>query len=354
MGARASWVAGAIALVGCASGSAGPTPSVPPAEAPRGPTSASGATARSEPGDPCDQVVACLNRASETAERSARQAEVQVQACMACPTEAGYRMWADLLSERGALVESRRVLLEGHRRFPRSTPMLLALARVERDLGQPRSAISHLARARRHAPEDPVIDQEYRILVRRYGNPEDRAEAELDELLRLAAGRYALDDADGALEALGQALGVVEGVPRLEGVVHHRRALVLLGRGDAAGAELEAASGLDVGASDLPPETEAALWVTRGEALMALGRYGDAKRATEKALERTPSDPLAWANLAFAQVALGNELQALDAFETAVRKGLPRLLTRDQLAAAAAEDWIARPEVQAIVRQGWP
>ncbi len=343
---RASWLL-AVLLPACA----GPTSGTfePEAERPKA------STVQAQ--DPCSALPACLERAQAVAERSARAAEDVVSGCLACPNEAAYRFWADLLKGRGDLDGAREVLLEGRQAFPRSTPMLLALARVERDLGRPHAAIAHLASARRLAPHDPLLESEYRRLVLRHGHPEARAEAELEGLLRLAAGRWALDDLDGALQALARAERQVADVPRLVAIVHHRRALVRLGVGDARAAEADAAAGLAQGteAEPLPMDTEVALQITRGEALLALGRYADARGANRQALDRDPTDPIAWANLAFAHLHLGEEDEATRALQRAVQAGLARHLTWEQLQGAAPDPaWLMRADLRPALEAAWP
>ncbi len=294
-----------------------------------------------------------MERARSVLDVDVERGEAILRDCLQCPdvTSSAYRLLADAVLTRNEPHEARRVLLLGRRRFPRSAPLLLALGRVERDLGHAQAAIATLAEAHRLAPEDEIIDSEYQRLLARFGSEEQQAEARIRPLLREASGRYELDDADGALETLNLAFQRSGDHPRVQARVLHRMALVELGEG-----RLNAALGRvrrALGYADLPAELQSALLVVRSEALLAKRLYAPAARAGRAAVTIFDDNPFAYANLALAEFRLGRRDAALEAFGQAIEHGLPRHLTYDQLE-ALGDRMLEDPAFGALVESAWP
>ncbi len=261
---------------------------------------------------------------------------------------------ADLARGRGDKGKARQVLLEGRRRFPESASLLLALGRLERDEGRTAEAMSLLRQGVRLHPRDELIAAEYEALLARYGTPKERKAAEIQPLLREAAGRYEIDDVEGARQTLRLARRRAAGFPCLEATVDHRLALVALTEGELGRADRALGTALDECSDD--PLTRGDLLLTLSELRLAQQRWGEAEKAGRDALALSPADPLVWTNLALALAGLGRVEEALDAFEQAVDRGLSRRLTLDQLLALGepVERLADKDRFRQLTRRGWP
>jgi tetratricopeptide (TPR) repeat protein len=306
--------------------------------------------------DPCASTYLCVDRAEARADIDPVAAETDLRACLDCPdaSPSGYRLLADLARGRGDRAKARLVLLEGRQRFPASASLALALARLERDEGRVKSALAVFAEAAREHPADEIIAREYEAMLARHGTPQQQREAEVQPLIREAAGRFELGDTDGARQTLELALERAKGLGDLSARIHHRLALIDLARGHHEAAATHARRGLDRAPREAPVRFELAL--TLGEIRMAQARWRPAIAATRAALELDGDNPLAWANLALGLAALGRLDPAIEAFSSAIDHGLSRRLTYAQLSGLGLpfERLSADPRFHGLAVRGWP
>lgn len=338
----------------CASAPAPEPPSPPPAIPASVAEAARPSAAPSD--DPCASIYLCIDQAEARADVDPLAAEAALETCLDCPhaSPSGYRLLADLARGRGDRAKARLVLLEGRRRFPASASLVLALGRLERDEGRIASAMALYREGARAHPRDEVLAREYEALLAEHGTEAQRREAELQPLLREAAGRFELGDVEGARQTLELALERASNLPLLSARLHHRLALVELASGRYPAAADHARRGLQAAADDEVLRFE--LLLTLGEVRMAEGRWRLALSPTRAALEIDGDNPLAWANVALCQSALGQMDDAIAAFTTAVDRGLPRRLTYNQLAGLGMpfERLSADPRFEAVLVRGWP
>jgi len=306
--------------------------------------------------DPCASTLRCVDRAEARADIEPLRAEAELEACLACPdaSPSGYRLLADLARGRDDRPKARRVLRAGHRRFPESGSLALSLARLERDDGNVQAALTLFAQAARAHPRDEIIAREHEAMLARHGTEAQRREAAVKPLLREAVGRFELGDVDGARQTLRLALKRTEGLADLRARIHHRLALIELseGRYDAAAQQARRGRSLEPGDRALRFELALAL----SEIRMAEGRWEPALQATRAALALEHENPLAWANRALCHAALNDLDRAIEAFESAVDRGLSRRLTYAQLESLGMpfERLSSDPRFDALVARGWP
>ena len=193
-----------------------------------------------------------------------------------------------------------------------------ALARAEAALerGDPRTARVELMNAIR---ADPALGAA-RV-------------AQARALLILGDGKAAGEELERAM-----ALGVAPDA------VRHLAARAALLRGDAQGALKEAR------ATGGAPHRRASLARIEGQALGALGRYGEAAEAFERALALSPRDAAVWSDMARLEMARGNVAAALSAADRAFALApgdadvlaLRAMLARSQYGLEAAASWFEK------------
>jgi tetratricopeptide (TPR) repeat protein len=157
--------------------------------------------------------------------------------------------------------------------------------------------------------------------------------AQARALLILGDGKAAGEELERAM-----ALGVTPDA------VRHLAARAALLRGDAQGALKEAR------ATGAAPHRRASLARIEGQALGALGRYGEAAEAFERALALSPRDAAVWSDMARLEMARGNVAAALSAADRAFALApgdadvlaLRAMLARNQYGLEAAASWFEK------------
>jgi len=159
---------------------------------------------------------------------------------------------------------------------------------------------------------------------------------------RLAQARVflALFDAEGAEAELDRALAL--GADRALVRAAMAEAMVLQGRADAAIRWL--------GEGPVPKADAGYAARTLGRAHLALGNFGEARTAFDRALQFTPDDSLLWTDIARFRTASGDQAGGLQAADHAVELDANNVralqlrgeLTRSQTGLAAALPWFER------------
>ncbi len=306
---------------------------------------------------PCDKGgSACVTRAEATLEKSAKDGESLLEACVVCSDAppSAFRLLATAREDRGAKSEARECLRHGIDRHPSSDLLWVALARLELANGRAREALSAYASAERLRPNDEALANEYRDVLERHGTDEERREAAVSALVLEAAGRAEMNDLAGAEATLKQAHEKAGKVPRLLAQVDLRIAMVLLRRAQAK----QALVLLDAIAKNgsLDPSLLAQTHVTRAEALLSLKRSKDAVKAADQAIALEPKNVLAHANRAVALAASGDKDHAMESLKRACELGLSRRLTYQELMAIgpSIQSLKSHPEFEPTIRAAWP
>ncbi len=197
-----------------------------------------------------------------------------------------------------------------------------------------------------------------------------------DARAALARGEAALGQGD-ARTARVELLNAIKADPALgQARVAQARALLILGDGAGAQGELERAQALGVApgalrpwlaqaalidgraedalnearANDADPRDGVLLLRIEGQALQALGRYGEAAAAFDEALRRAPGDASLWIDIGRLNIATGNIAAALAAADRATALApenadaltLRGVLARDQYGLRASLVWFDR------------
>jgi tetratricopeptide (TPR) repeat protein len=195
-----------------------------------------------------------------------------------------------------------------------------ALADCFRSLGDRDHAVSSYRRAARLAPEDPDTFQAMMEILNELGRPDDASE-EIDErisgplrplALEWKARFSAADNPAAAIQALEQASTIeptdaaVDRVPILIQLGNLRREI---GRYSDAGHAYRDAVALD--------DTNLDAWWAFASYQCDIARFDVALEAMNTALKMKPRSPNTWGVIAWCHQHLGNQDEALDAFQKA-------------------------------------
>lgn len=258
-----------------------------------------------------------------------------------------YRLLASLESDEGQEDAARRTLLRALALHPDDAFAWANLARIEARTDRGPSALGAIERAHRLRPNDESFAHRHRLYLTRFGRPEERLQARMAPLLFEAEGRAELGDIDGALDTLASVASLAEGDRALLAMVHLRRGHLFLGR-----RELEAASrareagSVSLGEGADHPALRSELELLRSELALANGEARAALEAASAADRWRPGHPLAAANRALAQIALGRRRAAIEALDQALEAGIALRMSR--------EDFLSLAGVAGLVESSEP
>jgi tetratricopeptide (TPR) repeat protein len=309
------------------------------------------------PTEPCEPTgSACFKRAEQLLDDHPKDGQDLLTQCLACQDAppAAYRLLSGLYESSGDREQARSVLEVGVRRYAYSVLLWQALARAEMAMSRYREGLSAMATAHRLRPDDDAVAEEYRFLLAKYGTPEDRREAQIHPLLVEAQGRLEIDDVQGAIMTLNEALKLSGPVKRLRGLVLFRLANVHLRQGEMEEADKTLGRALDEATE--PTALRADILVARTEILLSREAYAEARAAAAEAAELAPQSPLPFANLAVALAMLGDKDGAIVNFGLAFDRGLGRRLTQEEFLSLGPSINLIRSHAQfaPMMRRAWP
>ncbi|MEO1334720.1 MAG: hypothetical protein AAFV29_03720 [Myxococcota bacterium] len=297
----------------------------------------------------------CTDDAEALAETDVRAATQVLEACLSCSSASPspFLLAADLYETLDQGPKSLQIIRAATDLFPLNAAVWEARSRYELSTGHPRQAIESLQTAQRLRPDDPRLLGALQAMKARHGTPEDRAGSKVAALMVEAEGRWAIDDSEGAVATLREALQQCGQVADLCARVHLRLGLIALASGDLE----DALASLVLAATKAEDHIlKADVALAQAEVHLARGEYSAARVAAESSVQHRPRDPLGQVNLALAAVYSGEAAAALIALEEAVDLGLARRMSRtDFESLLAPAPWGEhRPQVEVVIAKGWP
>lgn len=299
---------------------------------------------------------ACLKEAEALESKDAKASEQLLGRCAECSdvSPSIFGLLSTLQFERGDGDSARETLRKGVARFEYSVLLWRSLGRLEISTGQAPAGLSALGRAHRLKPRDEALKDEYHYALARYGTEADRAAAEVEPMLLDAIGRHELDDHEGARRVLTRALLRAKGVPQLEAKVHHRTAVIRLAQGQLKDASEHVEKALEL--EKKPSALRSRVLLLQAELLISSEKLAEAAEAASSAIEITPREPLAHANLAIAKSLMNDMEGAFSALQKAFESGLARRLSKKEFLkiGPAIEKLRAHPGFPQLLRSAWP